>query len=401
MHILILTFGFPSKESKNKTQFYGGSFLLPEARAYASAGAKVTVLTMHAFGLPLKETIGKGIDVVRVPYFLPFRFEKIRLPNYPLYTKKKIIVRLMQLPFFIVSYCVFLGIYTKKSDLIHANWTPTAFLALPFSRLFNKPIFLTFRGSDITKLPSIFNRFTIRYVDGVFKWQLGDVTRYSKKFKGKYINLPLIAGIMPPSSIKKKFSSFNSKQKNVNFLFIGRLTFDKVQRLKGVDILMLAVHQLISKFNQKGQFKVHIVGDGPAINNLLDQQRRLELQEHVFFYGHQQNITPFLQESHAVLGGIGLNAVTQEAALSACLLIMVEGIEWVGEIWRDKLNSVHYKPGDPESLALAMNYVIENLDNAKKIASQGNKSIKIYTATVDEGGKAYLSYFRKLIRQKR
>ena len=397
--ILILTFSFPAFSGNDNNDFFGGSFLVPEALSYHKAGAKVTVLTMHIPGLPLKEKIKKNLNIVRVPYFLPLRFQKIRIPNYPLYTKKFFLWRLFQLPFFIAAYLVFLCKYVQECDIVHANWTPTALLALPFSFLFRRPIFLTFRGSDITMLPIFFNKHIIKHMDGVFNWKLGDVSKYIKLFKGNYMNLPLI------SSMKSMNSNENiqfAKQNDIIiFTFIGRLTEDNVQLLKGLDIIIPAAAKLLNEFGQRGKFQVHLLGDGPFKKKLKRMVVQSHLSDHVFFQGFQNNIFPFLQKTNAVMGGIGLNAVVQEAAFSERLLIMIGGDEWTGDIWKDKSNSLLYKPHNIDSLVKVMNYVIDNPESCKKIAEEGHKTIKKYATNIDKGGPIYLDCFDKLIARKR
>lgn len=402
MHVLILTFGFPTFSTTNTNKFFGGSFILPEALAYIKAGAKVTVLTIHVPGLPLKEIIKENFHIIRVPYFLPLRFQKIRVPNLPLYSKEGLLFRLFQLPVFLVVFLIYLLKYIPRCDVVHANWTPTAFLALPFSKLFHRPIFLTFRGSDITKLPIFFNKFIIKHVDGVFNWKLGDVTKYIKFFQGNYIDLPLITNIKKQRinhSIQKTYKRKN--QNSIVFTFIGRLIEDKVQELKGVNIIIPAALKLINKYEKAGKFMIQILGDGPAMEKLKNQAKKLNIEEYVLFQGHQNDIFPYLHNSFAVLGGLGLNAVVQEVALSNRLNIMIDGKEWAGDVWKHKYNSILYKPNNTDSLAEAMNYIIENKTKCKHFSKRGNITIKQYTAGIDKGGGEYIKEFRNLINKKR
>jgi hypothetical protein len=78
MHILILSPGFPTLLASQEGDFYGGSFVLTEALAYQLAGAKVTVLTPHVPGLPLREDLQDGLQVVRFRYFFPVGWQRIR-----------------------------------------------------------------------------------------------------------------------------------------------------------------------------------------------------------------------------------------------------------------------------------------------------------------------------------
>ncbi len=370
---------------------------MPESLSYTKAGAKVTVLTIHIPGFPLKERVNKNLKIIRVPYFLPLHFQRIRIPNYPLYTKQSLIARFLQLPFFVLSYCLFLFHYVPKHDIIHANWTPTALFGLPVCRIFKRPIFLTFRGSDITKLPIFFNRFIISKMDAVFKWHLGDVCKYIERFKGNYVNLPLITRLSPDRDDKQLVRS--DKQKFV-FSFVGRLVDDPIQNLKGFDILLSAASKLITKYEKFGRFQIDYLGDGPEKKDLIQKAKKLKIEDHVVFHGHQNDIFPYLKESHAVLGGLGLNAVAQEASFLKKILIMIRGEEWNGKIWIDKTNVLLYEQGNENSLARAMNYAIEHPEKCHHIAERGYVTIRKYACDINEGGKKYVALFNDLISKK-
>lgn len=395
LRILVLTFGFPTFTGEEKG-FLGGSFIVPEVLSYIRSGAQVTVLTLHGPGLKAKEIVNKDFNIIRVPYFFPFSTQLIRIPNYPLYTKKFLFFRLFQLPFFLMNYLAYLFYYVFKNDIVHANWTPTAFLALPFGILFNRPIFLTFRGSDLTKLPTKFNRFIIKHVDAVFKWELGDVTKFMKLFKGNYVRLPLIADMGLRKNILKTIPQHENTI--VKFTYIGRVSDDPIQRLKGLMNLIPAAAKLICDYQMEDRFRIDFVGDGPAIDALKAQVNDLQMGKYVVFHGHQADVFPFLKSSHAILGGIGLNAVVKESAFSNRLIMMVQGEEWTGSIWKDQVNAVVYNPNDIDSLALSMKYVIDNPEKCKEIAEQGNITIRKYAATVEKGGQAYIDLFKKLIK---
>ena len=185
------------------------------------------------------------------------------------------------------------------------------------------------------------------------------------------------------------------------FTFIGRLTEDKVQLLKGLDIIIPAASKLLNEYGQRGKFQVHLLGDGPLKEKLKRMVVQSHLNDHVFFRGYQNDIFPFLEKTNAVMGGIGLNAVVQEAAFSRRLLIMIGGNEWAGDIWKDKSNSLLYKPHNIDSLVKVMNYVICHPESCKKIAEEGYKTIKKHATNIDKGGPIYLECFDKLIAGKK
>lgn len=392
MIILILTPNFPLSTDLSNHNPFGGEIVYGEAIALRKSGADVIVLAPHLPGSLSYEEDEYGIRIYRFRYFFPTKFQRIRLPNRPIYSTEKLLLRLIQLPFFFISMYFSLLRIIRSVDIIYANWTQTAFLTLPFKWLFKKPIFLTFRGTDLKIFPFRINRFIIENVDGVLSWPLGDVVKMQKYTKGNYFRLPII------SRIKDNSNKRQLDPKNIRFLFLGRLVSSYAGEVKGVPLLISAVRLLLKKHNN---FHMDIVGDGPYKRTLSNECSRYNLDDYIIFHGHQEMVTPFLMKSDAVIGGAGLNAVAQESALSSCLLILPNLIEWIGNIWYDKQNSLVYEIMNAVSLADVMAYVIENREKCKQIAEEGHNTIKKYVKDVDNAGRYYLSAFKQLIENKK
>lgn len=394
MHILILTPGFPALNDRNKEDgehnFYGGSFVKTEAMAYHSAGARVTVLTPHVPGLPLKENVKKDFEVVRFRYFFPARWQKVRIPKLSLYTTKYLYFRIFQFPLFALFFFCAILRYIKKVDIIHTNWTPTAMLALPYKFLFHVPIVLTYRGSDLRMLPETVNRFIIRHVNGAMGLGGGiHIAKYWRKaFPEQHLKLPLLT--KTPDESEFKLITRNKAEK-AQILFMGRLVVKGVR--KGADVIIPATNILKNRFSN---FTVNILGDGPDRALLEKQYQSLGLEAFVQFHGYQKNAFPYILNSDAVIGGVGLNAVCQECALCKALLILPDVPEVNGGIWRHKENAILYELHNPESMAEAMAYILEHPESRKEIALNGYNTIRKYAINYKEGGKLYLRAFQKI-----
>jgi glycosyltransferase involved in cell wall biosynthesis len=395
MHILILSPSFPTFSKDCEGDFYGGSFVLAEALAYNSAGAKVTILTPHAPGLPLKEVIRDGLEVFRFCYFFPISWQKVRIPKLPLYTTKLLWWRIFQFPFFILAFCLSISRFIHQIDVIHANWTITALIAIPYKFIFKIPIVLTVRGTDLKLIPDFVNRFIFRKVSGIFDvWSgIGRAGKYRQIFPGRYVKLPLITrtNIEKPNQ-KNKYKKNNTFQ----FTFIGRLFVQDVGRLKGVNILIPASKRLRERYSN---FEVHIVGDGPSMDLIERQCHEFRVEKYVKIHGYHENVFPFIFNSDAVIGGLGLNAVVQESAYCEALLILPDISEWCGDIWKHKKNAILYKPRDPDALADAMAFVIECPNECHKIASKGFETIHNYVVDIARGGRIYTDVFGKIIEE--
>jgi glycosyltransferase involved in cell wall biosynthesis len=391
---LILTPGFPTLKDKNKADgnnsFYGGSFVKTEAMAYCSAGARVTVLTPHVPGLPLKEKVSNGFDIVRFRYFLPTRWQKVRIPKLSLYTTKYLYFRIFQFPLFVLFFFCAIFKYIKKVDIIHTNWTPTALLALPYKFLFDVPIVLTYRGSDLRMLPETINRFIIRHVNGAMGLGGGvHIAKYWRKaFPKQHLRLPLLTKTPDEKEIK---SIKRTKTEKTQILFLGRLVVKGVR--KGADVIIPATNILRNRYTS---FTVNILGDGPDRALLEKQYQSLGVEAFIQFHGYRKDAFPFILNSDAVIGGVGLNAVCQECALCKALLILPDVPEVNGGIWRDKENAILYELHNPESMAEAMAYVIEHPERRKEIALNGYDTIRKYAVNYKEGGKLYIRAFQDI-----
>ncbi len=147
MKILICTFSFPYIDGN----VFDSRFVYSEAKGYANNGADVTVLTPHFPGAPELENNEKGLTVRRFPYFLPKSLQKARSPGKPLYNPASLLA-LLQLPVLCLIFSIRIIQHARKADIIHAQWTLTAFLSLPAKWITGKPLVVTARGSDIRLL---------------------------------------------------------------------------------------------------------------------------------------------------------------------------------------------------------------------------------------------------------
>ncbi len=75
----------------------------------------------------------------------------------------------------------------------------------------------------------------------------------------------------------------------IRLTYIGRL-----EKIKGVDLLLTAVRELLDK---NYSVRVWIIGDGTERKNLEDQAHKLRLERAVEFLGTQRNIENYLQKS--------------------------------------------------------------------------------------------------------
>ncbi|MGB2896342.1 MAG: glycosyltransferase, partial [Anaerolineales bacterium] len=142
--ICIVTTSFPRWIDDDQ-----GTFVLEVAKALKNQGAFVRVIGPHAPGASHHEDM-YGIEVIRPRYAWPEKFELLRKyrSGLPVILRKTSAAWLL-LPLFILTQWITLLRYSRDCDVIHANWTLSAFSAV-IVKFFRKiPVVVTVQGSDI------------------------------------------------------------------------------------------------------------------------------------------------------------------------------------------------------------------------------------------------------------
>ncbi|RLB40377.1 MAG: hypothetical protein DRH12_10130 [Deltaproteobacteria bacterium] len=392
IRILVLSPGFPDPNDTSGS-FYGGSFVLTEALAYSRAGAMVKVLTPHVPGLKKTEKISERFMIHRFRYFIPEKMQKIRIKKAPLYSREHLFPRVFQVPIFLGAFFFSMARFATKADIIHANWTPLALLALPLQFLLKVPVVVTYRGSDIRLIPDLINKFVFSKVAAVLHiW--GDTGRgrlIKNKYPGNFVELPIISRIAPePPS-----NAFSNRKPGdpFGFAYIGRLaTVHNVP--KGEDILIQAASILRERHTN---FVLHVLGDGPLRKAMEQKAKELHLESLIRFHGYVRDIFPILDKCQCVVGGLALNAVAQEAASYRRLLIIADFSPLNGTIWKHRQNALLYTPHDAKSMAEAMAFAMNHEKECKKISLAGYETMRRYVVNIETGGKYYVKAFRKII----
>jgi glycosyltransferase involved in cell wall biosynthesis len=299
---------------------------------------------------------------------------------------------LLQLPLFLAAFLVAIFRLARGADIIHANWTPVALLALPCKYLLDVPVVCTYRGSDINKLPAWLNRFVMRHVNATINL-MADTARgrsVRARFPGCYLDLPFIRR-EPLDRADADLSRFTPGLKH--FVFVGRLATTK-EIEKGVDLLVSAVAELS---HSNSGFRVHVLGDGPQRECMEAQAKAVACTEHLHFYGFRENVFPYMQRADAIIGGLGLNAVVQEATSRGKLLLLADLPTFNGSIWEHRRNALLYDPQDASSLAATMATVLGEPRLCAEIAGRGADTAARYVVDVARGGEIYLEAFRGVI----
>lgn len=384
MKILVLTTSFPTRTAE---VFGGGKFVLNDCLAYENAGMEVTVLTPAIQGCPEEETFGHAIRVRRFNYFFPKHWQQIKRPSGDaVYAKKSPLVYL-QAPFFLLAYILGILRFARQADVIHANWTTTALLAMPARWLWGTPITLTIRGSDLRLMPGWLNRWICRNVDAILDpyGPYPDNLRTRELFPGPYVTVPAIVVPEPPAPPWPKRPD--------RFLIVFVCRYDEVKLGMGMGFFVL-LEALARVRRNHPQVQAVYVGDGPLRPALEAKARELGVADAVTFVGFQSRVSPFLLSADLVMGGQGLNTVAQEAIWENRVLLMPKVKDWHENLWADRRNILLYETRDADSLADAIEFALLQPQALQGIRQELLAMKTRYVATPETGGPAYLQAFR-------
>jgi len=181
-------------------------------------------------------------EVIRVKYF----FRKCENLFYSARGLPQEITRnpliLWQLPFFLISMSIYTLKHSRNFDIIHAHWLPMGIFGIIPKILWNKPLIITIRGSDVNRMDShwfdkIIAKMIFKFcniavvVNKSFKKQLEDQFPF---LKVEYIpnGVDKIADDLIEKRVKNEIS---------NILYVGNLVIEK-----GILDLKWAFEKLVS-----------------------------------------------------------------------------------------------------------------------------------------------------------
>lgn len=305
MKICVVTTAFPHREE------YGeGMFIWEAVRAVARHGHQVQVVAMHHPDALNYEVID-GIEIRRPTYWWPVSKEMLRkdVGGLPVNWRRYPLARLQMLPFMLVHGLAALHC-ARDCDVVHAHWALSAAVAYTGKVFHRRPVVATLQGSDIfqaVKLPFVTSliRYILRRCD--------QVTVLSQALKQATVKIGVPADdvcIIPNGVDINNFVPLNPNCRENVILYVGSL----IHR-KGVNYLIDAFCNILS---QLPDYRLVIIGDGPAAEDLKDQVQHLGIADFVDFHGFmsQEDVKFWMQRARLfVLPSVeeGLGVVLLEA----------------------------------------------------------------------------------------
>ncbi|MDP1694673.1 MAG: glycosyltransferase family 4 protein [Candidatus Woesearchaeota archaeon] len=279
------------------------------------------------------------------------------------------IARFLFIPYVLVFFFHILR-KTPHCDIIHANWSLTAFLALLAKPIHHKKIILTERSSHLIQLHNpflkFFIRFTYTHVDCLVVLSKTAQHQLSSNY-----NIPFSSFLVVPNGVDiPRLSSKNSLRRTLHLpqktiiLAVGRLTRDK-----SLDTLLQAFHHLHVSSNS---YHLVLVGDGEDKQRLQDLADTLGLRSFVTFTGkvsHEQVYSYmaasdiFVQTSLKDSGG---NVILESMAHG--LAIVSTPVGWAKDYLVADKNGLFFTPRDAVDLS---KYILLLLKKPKLLHTLG------------------------------
>jgi colanic acid/amylovoran biosynthesis glycosyltransferase len=247
-----------------------------------------------------------------------------------------------------------------EADVVHFEWNLTAAQYLPLFRLWNRPIVISCRGSQINVPSSTGSQAVQRglkasleqatAVHCVSEAIAAEAEMYGLKREKTWVIRPAVdtAFFRPPTTRPPPGGT-------LRVVTTGSLVWQK-----GYEYCLMAIKQLIESGTST---ELNIIGDGPERQRILFTIEDLGLRKHVRLHGRllPEDVRCLLWKSDAfVLASVSegiSNAVLE--AMACGLPVVATDVGGMREVIRDGHNGYLLPARDPAALAAALHRLVE------------------------------------------
>jgi len=379
-------------------------FVYEQAKSLQAAdnGTSVIVVAPHAPGLATSETID-GLDVRRVRYFWPVRFQCLAYQHEGLFeTLRHSPLAALQLPLLLLAMLFKLWVAARHADIIHAQWVPTAAIAIVVGWLRRIPIVVSVRGADLNTARNLrVGRVLTRAIIG----RMSYVVTVSDEFRDLLAleigcSKPLVAlynGVdieqFRPRDRAACRRELGLPEGQVVALYVGGL----IER-KGVNVLLQA---LACDTISGRPVNVYLAGEGPQLDALKTLASAERLSERVHFLGKISK-----DRMHLWMGAANMLVLPSfsEGRPNVVLEAMASGIPVVAtavggtsELIADGEDGLLFRPGDVTGLASCLNRLLLQPDLAAQLSVRGTEKIARLGLTWPAHGRRLVSIYQQVL----
>jgi glycosyltransferase involved in cell wall biosynthesis len=369
----------------------------------ADGDIDVVVIAPHALGLATHEVLD-GLEIHRKQYFWPSGLQCLAYQHEGLFeTLRSSPIAAVQLPFLLLAMLVGLVKASKAAQIIHAQWIPTAAIAVLVGRLRRIPVVVSVRGADLnTARKSRLGRAITRAVIA----RVGHVVTVSDEFQ-TYLRSELSSS-MPITAVYNGVDGqqFHPRDKaqcrrelgmdadRFLALYVGGL----IARKGITDLLEALTSDVISECD----LDLYIVGEGPQLAELERMSAAKGLTDRVHFVGRVPKDRIHLWMAAAdvlVLPSYseGRPNVVLEA-MATGTPVLATRVAGTAELMSDGKEGLLFQPGDVAGLATGLKRLLEDPALATRLSAAGPTAIRSRGLTWQEHGRRLISIYHHLLR---
>ena len=281
LKITILTTSFP--RFKNDS---AGIFIYNFASQLSKLSCSFNVVAPHDTEVKPQD-YPDNLNIHFFKYFYPLKYQSFAYKGGIVNRIKKKWLRILQLPFFMISFLLMALKVSRKSDIIHSYWSVAGLIALTIKAINKTPVILTIWGSDIlfTKIP------VFSYFYRLFLKQANFILCESQHFKDQLVDFGIPEILISVIAYGIDYDTFKPSDKlecrkklglpagNFIILSVGNLI-----KLKGYNFLIDAIPKFLTR-HPNAHFI--LVGDGENRIQLEIQAKKLDVYNNLQFVGQQ------------------------------------------------------------------------------------------------------------------
>jgi glycosyltransferase involved in cell wall biosynthesis len=378
-------------------------FVYEQAKSLQSAeeSTKLTVVAPHAPGLASRESID-GMDIERVRYFWPDRLQQLAYQHEGLFeTVGRSLLGALQLPPLLIAMLLRLWKVSKGSDIIHAQWLPTAGLALAVGKVRRIPVVVSVRGADVNTLR---NSRLGRSLGRAILQRVNYALTVSDEFRELLVET---SGSTPVAALYNgvDVEQFHPRDRTTCrhelglpeggaiALYVGGL----IER-KGLGTLLEAMAQetLASR-----PLDLYLVGEGPRRDALNAYAIGKGLTDRVHFTGKVAK-----NQVHLWMGAADVLVLPSHSegrpnvvleAMACGLPIVATSVNGTRELIANGEEGLLFRPGDAAGLATCILDVLTRPAQAAKFSRSGPSRIRALGLTWPAHGRQLLSIYNQVL----
>ncbi|MCW8934262.1 MAG: glycosyltransferase [Gammaproteobacteria bacterium] len=266
-----------------------------------------------------------------------------------------------------------------KIDIIHAHDYKSDILTTIVSKKIKIPIVTTAHGWITNSLKSKIyvwlGKHCFRFFDQVIAVSpkiYSEIARFGTS--EKRLNLiynAIVADNYQPDKFEAGYlrEKFNIPESVSIIGNIGRISPEKGQK----DFILAAKKIL----NERQDLAFVLIGDGPDKKAMQQLAVDLEIEKHVHFTGHEQDVRPVLKDLNLFALTSYTEGFPNVVLESLCMdvPVLATDVGGTGDIVDNKKTGILIPSGSPDEIAKGLNYLLDNPDKAKEMTKSGKLKI--------------------------